>query len=83
MPNAESAVAKGGSKDDFSIFSITVGNQSQATEKWIQPDGEVTDYVLQDSTIEVNNDNQRWAYLRYAKTNGRKIGNCTPDRIRY
>ena len=54
MPNAESAVAKGGSKDDFSIFSITVGNQSQATEKWIQPDGEVTDYVLQDSTIEVN-----------------------------
>jgi hypothetical protein len=31
----DAVTAKGGSKDDFSIFSIEVGNQIIPTEKWI------------------------------------------------
>mgnify|MGYP001269509866 FL=1 len=54
VPEVDAATAKGGSKDDFSIFSIEVGNQTIPTEKWIQPDGEVIDYLLQDDFIEVN-----------------------------
>ena len=53
VPEVDAATAKGGSKDDFSIFSIEVGNQTIATEKWIQPDGEVIDYLLQNDFIEV------------------------------
>ncbi|MDG1549887.1 MAG: hypothetical protein P8Q94_07555 [Candidatus Poseidoniaceae archaeon] len=53
VPEVDAATAKGGSKDDFSIFSIEVGNQTIPTEKWIQPGGEVIDYLLQDDFIEV------------------------------
>ena len=53
VPDAEAASARGGSKDDFSIFSIELGNESLSTERWIQPDGEVTGYILQNDFIEV------------------------------
>lgn len=52
-PPAEAASARGGSKDDFSIFSIVVGNQSVSPEQWVQPDGTVVDYILQGSQFEV------------------------------
>lgn len=52
-PPAEAASARGGSKDDFSIYSIVVGNQSASPEQWVQPDGSVVEYVLQDSQFEV------------------------------
>ena len=50
---AEAASAKGGSKDDFSIFSIVVGNESVGPEQWVQPDGSVVDYVMQGERLEV------------------------------
>ena len=53
VPPAEAASARGGSKDDFSIFSIVVGNQTKSPENWVQPDGSVVDYVLQGSQFEV------------------------------
>ncbi len=52
-PPAEAASARGGSKDDFSIYSIVVGNQSVSPEQWVQPDGSVVGYVLQGSQLEV------------------------------
>ena len=52
-PPAEAASARGGSKDDFSIYSIVVGNQSASPEQWVQPDGSVVEYVLQGSQFEV------------------------------
>ena len=53
VPEAEAASARGGSKDDFSIFSIEIGNASLATETWIQPNGDVQEYLLQDDLVEV------------------------------
>ena len=53
VPDAEAASARGGSKDDFSIFSIELGNESLSTEQWIQPDGSVQGYLLQNDEIEV------------------------------
>jgi len=53
VPPVEAASARGGSKDDFSIFSIVVGNQTKSPENWVQPDGSVVDYVLQGSQFEV------------------------------
>ena len=53
VPDAEAGSARGGSKDDFSIFSIELGNESLSTEQWIQPDGSVQGYLLQNDEIEV------------------------------
>ena len=53
VPEAEAISARGGSKDDFSIFSIELGNESLETEVWIQPDGEEQEYLLQNDIVEV------------------------------
>ena len=53
VPDVEAASARGGSKDDFSIFSIELGNESSSTERWIQPDGSIQGYMLQNDEIEV------------------------------
>ena len=53
LPDAEAATAKGGSKDDFSIFSIELGNASLEPETWIQPNGDVQEYLLQNDLVEV------------------------------
>ena len=56
LPDAEAATAKGGSKDDFSIFSIELGNACHLEpETWIQPNGEVQEYLLQNDFVEVSN----------------------------
>ena len=47
VPEAEAASARGGSKDDFSISSIELGNTSFEPEIWIQPDGQIQEYLLQ------------------------------------
>jgi len=52
-PPVEAASAKGGSKDDFSIFSISIGNESITPEKWIQPNGDVLDYIMQGDAFDV------------------------------
>ncbi len=53
LPEAEAASARGGSKDDFSIFSIELGNATLEPETWIQPNGDVHEYLLQDDLVEV------------------------------
>ena len=53
LPDAEAASARGGSKDDFSIFSIELGNATLEPETWIQPNGDVQEYMLQDDSVEV------------------------------
>ena len=46
LPEAEAAAGRGGAKDDFSITSIELGNSSLETEIWIQPDGQIKEYLL-------------------------------------
>ena len=53
LPEAEAASARGGSRDDFSISSIELGNATLEPEIWIQPDGEVQEYLIQDDNVEV------------------------------
>ena len=53
LPEAEAAFARGGSRDDFSISSIELGNATLEPEIWIQPDGEVQEYLIQDDNVEV------------------------------
>jgi len=53
LPEAEAAAGRGGAKDDFSITSIELGNSSLETEIWIQPDGQIKEYLLQDDEVEV------------------------------
>ena len=53
LPEAEAASARGGASDDFTISSIELGNSSFQPEIWIQPNGEVTDYLLQNDLVEV------------------------------
>ncbi len=53
VPEVDAASPKGGQLDDFSIFSIEVGNVSSPTEQWIQPNGEELEYIIQGSTKEI------------------------------
>ena len=50
---AQGASGRGGSKDDFLVNSITIGNLSSPADSWIQPDGAVMPYVFMDETIEI------------------------------
>ena len=70
-PPAEAASSRGGSKDDFSIFSIVVGNQSVGPEQWVQPDGSVMDYVMQGGWFKLT-ENCTGAYVYVPN----KEGNC-------
>lgn len=53
LPEAEAASARGGSRDDFSISSIELGNATLEPEIWIQPDGAVQEYLIQNDNVEV------------------------------
>ena len=50
---AEAASGRGGTNDDFTVKSITLGNSSTAANQWVQSDGSVLDYVFIGETIEV------------------------------
>ena len=50
---AEAASGRGGTNDDFTVKSITLGNSSTAANQWVQSDGSVLDYVFVGETIEV------------------------------
>ena len=50
---AEAASGRGGTNDDFTVKSITIGNASVAADQWVQSDGSVVDYIFVDQTIEV------------------------------
>ena len=50
---AEAASGRGGTNDDFTVKSITIGNASVSADQWVQSDGSVVDYIFIDQTIEV------------------------------
>ena len=51
MP-AEAASGRGGTNDDFTVKSITIGNATTPAQQWVQSDGSVVDYVFMDKTVE-------------------------------
>ena len=59
MP-AEAASGRGGTNDDFTVKSITVGNATVPAVQWVQSDGSVVDYTFIDRTIEITVTVQRF-----------------------
>mgnify|MGYP006240142177 FL=1 len=57
---AEAASGRGGTNDDFTVKSITVGNATASAEQWVQSDGTVMDYIFIDETIEITVSVQRF-----------------------
>jgi len=57
---AEAASGRGGTNDDFTVKSITVGNASVSANEWIQSDGTVVDYIFLGQTIEITVTVQRF-----------------------
>ena len=57
---AEAASGRGGSNDDFTVKSITLGNASSPAEKWVQSDGTVVDYIFMNQAIEITVSVQRF-----------------------
>ena len=57
---AEAASGRGGTNDDFTVKSITVGNATASADQWVQSDGTVMDYIFQDDEIEITVSVQRF-----------------------
>jgi hypothetical protein len=56
----EAASGRGGTNDDFTVKSISVGNSTVSANEWIQADGTVMEYIFIDETIEVTVSLQRY-----------------------
>lgn len=57
---AEATSGRGGTNDDFTVKTITIGNSSTPAEQWVQSDGTVMDYIFMEDTIEVTITVQRF-----------------------
>ena len=57
---AEAASGRGGSNDDFTVKSITLGNASSPAKQWVQSDGTVVDYIFMNQAIEITVSVQRF-----------------------
>jgi uncharacterized membrane protein len=57
---AEAASGRGGTNDDFTVKSISLGNASVSADAWVQSDGSVMDYVFIGETIEITITVQRF-----------------------
>lgn len=57
---AQAASGRGGTNDDFTVKTITVGNASVSADQWIQSDGSVMDYIFIGETVEVTVTVQRF-----------------------
>ncbi|MCH1616181.1 MAG: hypothetical protein L7R83_01565, partial [Candidatus Poseidonia sp.] len=57
---AEAASGRGGTNDDFTVKTISVGNASAPAEQWVQSDGTVVDYIFMEETIEITISVQRF-----------------------
>jgi len=57
---AQAASGRGGTNDDFTVKSITIGNASVAADQWVQSDGTVMDYIFVGETIEITVSIQRF-----------------------
>ena len=57
---AQAASGRGGTNDDFTVKTITVGNATAPADQWVQSDGTVVDYIFMDQPIEVTITVQRF-----------------------
>ena len=57
---AEAASGRGGTNDDFTVKSISVGNASTPAEQWVQSDGTVVDYIFMNQPVEITISVQRF-----------------------
>ena len=57
---AEAASGRGGTNDDFTVKSVSLGNASVPADVWVQSDGSLMDYVFIDQTIEITITVQRF-----------------------
>ena len=57
---AEAASGRGGTNDDFTVKSISIGNTSAPAEQWVQSDGTVVDYIFMNQVIEITVSVQRF-----------------------
>ena len=57
---AEAASGRGGTNDDFTVKSVSLGNASTPADVWVQSDGSLMDYVFIDQTIEITITVQRF-----------------------
>ena len=57
---AEAASGRGGTNDDFTVKSISVGNASAPAEQWVQSDGTVVDYIFMNQPVEITISVQRF-----------------------
>ena len=57
---AQAASGRGGTNDDFTVKSITIGNASVSADQWVQSDGTTMDYIFIGETIEITVTVQRF-----------------------
>ena len=57
---AQAASGRGGTNDDFTVKSISVGNTSSPAEQWVQSDGTVMDYIFVGDSVEITVSIQRY-----------------------
>ena len=50
---AQAASGRGGTNDDFTVKSISIGNTSAPADQWVQSDGSVVDYIFINEPVEV------------------------------
>ncbi|MDB2569453.1 hypothetical protein N9X52_03755, partial [Candidatus Poseidonia alphae] len=59
-PPVEAASGRGGTNDDYTVKTISLGNSSAMASQWIQSDGTVLDYIFIDQSIEIKITVQRF-----------------------
>ena len=59
-PPVEAASGRGGTNDDYTVKTISLGNSSKMASQWIQSDGTVMDYIFVDTAIEIKVTVQRF-----------------------
>ncbi|MDP6200494.1 MAG: hypothetical protein QF531_06935, partial [Candidatus Poseidonia sp.] len=57
---AHAASGRGGTNDDFTVKSISVGNATVTAEQWVQSDGNIMDYIFIGQSVEVTVSVQRY-----------------------
>jgi len=65
---AQGANGRGGSKDDFLVNTITVGNASSPSTAWIQPDGATMPYLFMDESVEITVEVRRLGNAQLGKS---------------
>ena len=80
---AQAASGRGGTNDDFTVKSISIGNATVAADQWVQSDGTVVDYIFMDRTIEVTVAVQRFGAFWYRRHGSCFCGHRSPDWVHH